>query len=214
MSLARMQLTERDRALMHTLSVKVKLLPLGHVRAMWWQADARGREMPRRLAALEAAGWVERRTVVGRMFLGSPEPLATWAPKQLPPDFADVVWRARRRALSAVAAVRVVRVTPAAASMSGGAVRVVRPSEVSHDLMVAGVYAALVARGDARAAKWRGESVLEAPWGRDGSPMPDAVIALPGREILVEVVGSSYTPGDLRTLHEFCVLKGVTYELW
>lgn len=111
-------------------------------------------------------------------------------------------------------AVRVVTATQSASGLFGGAAPTVRPSEVSHDLRVAAVFAARVVENPACTAAWVCESVLESSWRRNGEPIPDAVLARPGRNVVVEVVGTSYTTGSLREMHDWCERRGMEYELW
>lgn len=213
LSCAPIQLTERDLGLLETLTHRVKLLPVAEVRRLWWPGSTSTRELMRRVVLLERAGWLKRRTVVGRRVDGAPSMLASWNPGELLPDFADVVWRSRRRARSPVRAVQTVIATEGAANLTGGRVRAVRASEVSHDLLVTSVFAETALTQPAWARVWRGELVLGAEW-LSGGCVPDAMLALPGRSVVVEVVGSSYSTTRMREMHSWCSEKKLGYQLW
>lgn len=214
LSHAPITLTERDIAVLDALTHRVKLLPLSQVRRVWWPESTTTREMMRRIAMLEQAGWLMRKTMLGREVGSSPTMLASWNPNELLPDFADVIWRSRRRATSPVEAVHTLVATRAAADLLGGEIRHVRTSEVSHDLRLAAVFAEMKLTRSAWAQAWRGELVLDSRWLAGGDPVPDAVLALPGRPVVVEVVGSSYSTTRMRELHAWCAAKEIGYQLW
>ena len=211
-----MQRTRRDDELPQVLSLRVKTVPP----MQGWSPCGPGgnwglRVCNRRVLALVDEGLVE----VARGWAGvvaEPEgPLATWSPGAPTPDLANARSHSSARwstALKRMRSVRHLRVTASGAARVGGVVTPVRPSELSHDLLLTGAYLATLRRYPNVAARWENERI-SGRYGR-GARGCDALIRLPGRPVAVEVIGESYTHDHLVDLHAMCEEMDWRYQLW
>lgn len=203
-------LTDRDRSMLSTLSNCVKVLSVEQIRRTWWPTGGDPRP---RLNRLEGAGWVERSQAIASVPFRSPEPLAVWSPGRPEPDWSAIIASSCTRWRKDARAVGLVSVSKPAAMHFGGVARYPRPSEVSHDLLLAEIFLSILSTRPRDARVWIGEGTLAAQAG-DASTLPDALLKRPGRPIAIEVVGDSYRPGKLRSLHDYCAEQGWGYELW
>ncbi len=206
----RVVLTDRDRSMLNSLSRCVKVLSVEQIKRTWWPDGGDPRP---RLKRLEGAGWVERLLAIASVPIRSPKPISVWCPGHPEPDWSAIIASSCARWRTDVRAVSLVSVSESAAVHFGGTARYPRPSEVSHDLLLAAVFLSVRSTRPRDASIWIGEGALAAQAG-DASALPDALLKRPGRPIAIEVVGDSYRPDKLRTLHDYCAAQGWGYERW
>ncbi len=203
-------LTGRDRSILHALSNCVKTFSAEQIKETWWPAGGDPRP---RLKRLENAGWIERSWTAASMPIRLFNPLAVWSTGHPEPHWSAIIASARARWRSDARAVSLVSVSEAAAVHFGGVARYPRPSEVSHDLLLTRVFLYMRSTRPRDARVWMGECALAALSG-GASAVPDALLRRPGRPVAIEVVGDSYRPPKLRSLHDYCAEQGWGYELW
>ncbi len=203
-------LTDRDRSMLSVLSHCVKVLSVEQIKRTWWPGGGDPRP---RLKRLEGAGWVERSQAIASVPSRSLEPLAVWCPGHPEPDWPAIIASSRARWRADVRAMSLVSVSESAAVHFGGTARYPRPSEISHDLLVAMVYLNFRSTRPRDARVWIGEGTLAAQAG-DASALPDALLKRPGRPVAIEVIGGSYRRHKLKSLHDYCAEQGWGYELW
>ncbi len=203
-------LTGRDRAMLSALSNCVKVFSVEQITETWWHVG--GNPNPR-LKRLEGAGWIERSWAIACVSHRSPEPLAAWSPGHPEPEWSAIIASSCARWRTDARAVSLVSVSETAAVHFGGVARYPRLSEVSHDLFLALVFLHIRSIRPRDARVWVGEGALAAQSGC-ASAVPDALLRRPGRPVAIEVVGESYRPSKLRSLHDYCAEQGWGYELW
>lgn len=208
------RLTGRDLQILDTLTHRVRVLAVRQVAQTWW-ADAKNatQSAQRRLRSLSDGGHVHLTRILSQPVAPLERPLLTWRAPDPIPDFAPVVSLLRRRWHAPVTPTAVVLATKALAASLGGHAQPPRLSEGTHDLHVAEVFLRLLRASPARAQKWVPEAKLAAG-GTRSARVPDALLALPGRPLVIEVGGTSYDKDKLRAFHGFCEAKGYDYELW
>jgi hypothetical protein len=209
-------MTDRDREILETLTLRVRMLSVAQVARTFWSNGAIGEaNSRRRLSQLDDAGLVHRLTVMARPELNLTEPLIDWRPGLEAPALGQVAYKLKRRWTEPVRSTAVVIATARAASQLGGTGgRRPRASEITHDLHMATVY--LLARTDhARSRRWISEAAYSKRWGKAGERVPDAALlsSRGGRKKLIEV-GGAYPKRKLEGFHRFCEDQELGYELW
>jgi len=164
---------------------------------------------------LEERALLSSRCVLARPTLILGGPLVQWLPGDELPDFGAVAYRLRRRWREAVEPTEIVVATRKAKRRFGGfgGERWPRPSEISHDVSLAGVYLWYRAYKPEEAECWIGEAQLYTEgWGM-GERLPDALIRRNDGDIeRVVEFGGSYRKQKLEAFHrEMCEFP---YEIW
>lgn len=212
MNPTQIELTQRDRALLDTLTRRVRLLSVEQVAAAFWGSSNRRSGAERRLRQLAEAGLLVRTTILARPLIELEAPVVLWTANDPRPDFGPVSHRLRARWQHPPRATNVVYATTAAGAWMGGqGGRAPRRSEATHDLHLAAVYLRLLREHPHRAAGWVSEGRLLAG-GSDGK-LPDAVIELRDERTAVEF-GGAYSVRKLEAFHEHCESCGLNYEIW
>lgn len=207
-------LTERDRAILEALTVKVRLFSLDQVAGAWWDRTATGAaNARRRLARLRQMGLVEPWRVNAHPLLSLDSPVASWSPGDPVPDPWQVAYRLQSRWQEAPKQTAVWVASKRAINQFGGAGRrLMHPLQATHDLHVSGIYLRLLASNRELAEAWVGEDEL----GHNrGGKLHDAVIQDPeGETRLVIEFGGSYPAERVERVHEHCLREMVPYQLW
>lgn len=211
---------DRDRDLLETLALRVKVLTVGQIARTWWSDErAAVTQCRKHLRQLAGRGLVEVFTMMAHPETDLAEPLAAWQPGLDSPDFGSVSYRAKRRWKDASRRTDLVIVTEQGASPHGGpAGRRLRVSEATHDVHLAAVYLRMRRELPTRARSWLSEAALAAgALGErppaSGEKQPDAMVRDGRSRTAIEFVGD-YSPAKLTAFHEHCARRGWGYELW
>lgn len=209
----RVQLTDRDRALLATLAGCIRVASVAQIARAWFSDTTHGeRNAARRVAQLVDAGWVQREAVRARPTPDLPAPLVAWRSGDPAPAFGVLATALAVRWSKPLVATPIVFATRrTVVQLGGGSTHPPRRSEVSHDLAVAAVY--FRRARTAPQARWISESQLPELGFGDRTRLPDALVEQKGVRTVIEV-GGVYTARKLAAFHEFCRSAGLRYELW
>lgn len=213
MALRRVQLTERDRELLATLTGCIRVASVAQLGRAWFGATTHPeRNASRRIAELAAAGWLKHETVRARPTPELRAPLLAWGAGDPEPAFSSLATALAARWSRPLVATPIAYATQrAVVHFGGGSTHPPRRSEMSHDLAVARIYFRLV-RADPH-MRWFSESqLLELGFG-DRTRLPDAMVERDGVRTAIEI-GGVYSARKLAGFHEFCRSAGLRYELW
>lgn len=212
-----MRLVTRDDDILRTLALKLRLLSLEQVAALWWESTERGLvNARRRLAALMDAGMLRRLRLQTRPLPTLDAPTLAWHPGDPEPNCDAVSWCLQSRWTEPARATTVYIATKHGANQFGGRQRgeLRREFQATHDLGVSAVYLRLRAISESAVEDWIGEDVL-APH-RRGEKLPDAVLAAgPGdRPRMAVEFGGAYSAERVRRFHDYCRDERLPYQLW
>lgn len=209
-------LTPRDRALLITLTTRVRCLSLLQIQAHWWPEVVAGSRAPvARLKQLCQAGVLEERAMSASPRPSLLEPLICVAHGDPLPAFGALAHRLKHRFGESARTERIYFATSRAAAVVGGhAGRAPRPAETTHDLALAGVFLRFLATMPKRAAGWQSETALILEQHGGAGMIPDALILEQnGRSTAIEL-GGQYDVEKLASFHQACRERGWDYELW
>lgn len=208
-------LTDRDREILDTLALRVRVLSLDQIGRHWFAGTADpARNAKRRLQSLSAAGLVEVFSMPSRPEVRLDAPVARWERGDPPPDFTRLSTRLTRRwTESAVPTDLVIASKRGGGWMGGFGGRRPRRSEVGHDLSLGGVYLRWLTHLRQPGEEWVSEARLRKMGFGDDDRIPDALIQDGSRSTAIEV-GGAYPAGKLADFHRFCEGRALTYELW
>jgi hypothetical protein len=227
--------TERNREIVHTLTLKVRYLSLSQIARHWWADTPTGARKAREaLGPLIAAGFIERRDVLAEPELALREPVFVWRPGELAPSFGAISYRLQSRWERAargpergICVTPIVTATKKAAVRFGGFARgVPRPDQVGHDLHCTQIYLQFAQTDPAAAAAWTFEESLTYMRKRGlvkpndekrprREKLPDAVLM--DEEGNIEMViefGGRYDAKRVEKLHVWCEALSYPYQLW
>ena len=209
-----LHLTQRDRAIVAALVLRVRLLSQRQTADHWWNGDTAN--VRRRLSQLANHGLVQRITVQARTLPVLESPLISWRPGDPTPDLGSIAWQCQSRWRGrAVRPCTAWIATETAARQFGGVGRgeLKHPAQATHDLGVAAVWLRLNEIAPQWAQAWRGEDVMAHT--RRGEKLPDAFI-VDGAQKVTGVIefGGSYDALRVTEFHEDCVARSLPYQLW
>jgi hypothetical protein len=207
-------LTERDREILETLTLKIRFLSVSQVARTWWADSANSVANARaRLKALEQAGLIVRFTTIAHPEIELASPIAVWEPGDRAPDFGSASWRLKSRWTKPPAATPSVIATKGAGhQFAGFGGRYPRPTEQTHDLHVAALYLGFRLLRPDEARAWVSEEILRADL-RGADKLPDAMIRAGDSKRVIEF-GGAYGKPKLASFHRFCAELELPYELW
>lgn len=206
-----MVLTQRDGEVVGTLARCLSVMTVEQVRRGWWPDARSAAACTRRLRALANQRLLLRRCLVAVSPVPLDGPLLSWKPGESLPDFGPPLIEARRRASGPPVALPVVMAAAAGAALAGGTAHEPRPSDVTHDLLLAEAVLRIRTDEPETLRFWhRGGGGRRRP----GDRVADATLARPGRPLHLEVVGSSYTRTKLVLLHRYFEANHAEYQLW
>lgn len=207
-------LTERDRDILDTLALRVRVLSVGQIAAEWFATTADPVKNARRRAGeLASMGCLSCFPARVRPPLKLTGPIACWKPNDAVPDLKRVSGQLARRWNEPVESMLLVTATLRAGRwLNGDGGRRPRRSEGSHDLTVAGVYLHWRRRAPA-GAEWVSEARLRRQGFGDERRLPDAMVVMDGTRTVIEI-GGAYSSHKLEEFHEFCWHEGLPYEIW
>lgn len=205
--------TERDRAILVALALRVPFFSLQQIARTWWPNSA-PLAARRRLSRLVSDGHLWSAHVTTHPELALEEPASTWAPGDTAPNFAAVSYRLQSRWTGTPAPTTIFRATHAVARRLGGqGGKLSHQTHVTHDLHMGTLYLRLLQTDPDAAACWVSEREL-APERRH-QKLPDAAIRAPdGRLERVIEFGGAYNVEHVRAFHEDCERRSLPYELW
>lgn len=209
-----MALTERDRDLLETLTLRVRVLSLAQIGRVWWHDSLRPISLiRRRLTQLQDAGFVETFDLMAHPELPVSEALTKWTPGKPAPDFGALSWRLRSRWDQPQVNTRCVIATRLAGHFFGGyGGRKPRRAETSHDLHLSAVYLRIRAHEPDRAATWISEAARKKEAGF-GEKLPDGIV-FDGQQKTAIEFGGAYDKPKLEAFHNFCQQQSLAYEIW
>lgn len=214
-------LTERDRAVLSSLTRSIRLILLEQVSQTWWSEAAFGTVAARaRLERLEAAGLLVRRVFPMHPLLDLQHPIHAWRPGEVAPDFGAISYRLRKRWSAGTIPATAYIATKQAAKLMGGLPRggkadgrLRHPLQATHDAHVAELFLRLLRAEPALAGQWISEEQIQAR--TPGTKASDgALVDGTGRIRLAIEFGGSYRPDRVQSFHHECVRNGLPYELW
>jgi len=212
--------TSRDREVIETVCLRVRLLTVEQVARTWWPEAKNAASLARRrLLTLAEAGYLRAAERLARPELELSGPLAVWCPGDPLPSAATVSHQGRSRFRDPPRTQTVFWASPRTLrSFVGVEARAPRANEVTHDLHLAQVYLRYRTDRPQVAAAWRAEWMPRARQrSRTGRvaprPKPDAFAKTPDGGLVIEFIGH-YTRQRIETLHMYCETRGYCYELW
>ena len=208
-------LTWRDRDMLETLTLRVRVMSVEQVGRRWFSNSNEPTPLAvRRLRILERAGLVHLGTRASRPTPEFHSPLAIWNPGEAPPDFAEIARRTFARWRERAVSIHLAVATRRAGTYFGGeGGRWPRESETSHDLALASVYLRHFSPNQETARTWQSEARLRGKGFGDDMRLPDARCVRDGRHVFIELLGE-YRHEKLRDFHEFCMEQETGYEFW
>ena len=214
-AVATIKFTARERAILETLTTKVRLLSLSQMGRAYWSATNDPTSNARRgLRRLVEAGYLEteRANIHPELSLG--EPALCWKPGDPGPELGRLAYRFQKRWTEANIPTTYYMATRQAARLMGGQGGPLRRRyQLNHDLHVATVYLLFRENRTTEAAGWISEDLL--PRSGPGEKHPDALIRGPAGEtrLVVEFAGAYDVP-HLEKVHQHCLDNRLSYELW
>jgi hypothetical protein len=157
-----------------------------------------------------------RSRIIQAKVIACRQPLATWRAGQAPPDFHALAWCLENRLRQArPSRCQVLWATPKCTRLLGGCGGSIRqPTQVEHDLALAGVFLARASIDPASWDAWLGEDVWRQQLTRR-EKVPDAVLVNDhGKATLAIEYGGAYSAERLRAFHRHCARQSLPYELW
>lgn len=206
------ELTSRDREILHALTHCVRVFTLPQIARTWWKGSSQAEAAARRRARqLEGAGLVSVVPLIAHPELRLDAPLATWQPGFQAPDASELASRlARRWPQPERETVCIAATAEAAAIVGGSGGRLPRESEATHDIHLAAVYLRMRSELPTRARSWTAEAALAKG---QGVKVPDAMVRDGKYDTAIEF-GGVYSAAKLEAFHRYCGRKGLAYELW
>jgi hypothetical protein len=207
-----LELQPRDRAILMTLTRRVRVLTLAQIGRVWWsQTKHPERNAAGRSAALEQGGLLRLCTLMAHPEIPLRRPLGSWQPGLLPPDLKKLAKGLAARWTESDTATRcVVATEEAGVRFAGHGGRPPRDSEATHDIHLAAVYLKMAEELPTRAQSWVPEAEL--PKGQ-GVKVPDAIVKDGLYQTAVEF-GGRYPEPKLRAFHDYCAERDLGYEVW
>lgn len=209
------RLSPRDRELLDTLVRRVRVLTLEQIARTWFAHTVTPRRHADiRLARLERAGLIYRDSMIAHPELLLDAPMAVWNPGDAPPALRRISRLAASRWFAPARTQKLVVASRMAGTWLGGrGGRWPRPSELSHDISLAGVFLRLRAQQPELVMAWISEDLLGRAGFRGEDRRPDALIVTPEVRMAVELAGV-YRVQKLLDFHEFCEQHGLAYQIW
>ncbi|MBI1315077.1 hypothetical protein GC176_27615 [bacterium] len=206
--------TQRDIAIVETLTSRVRVLSLAQITTLWWSADGSGRVVRRRLRRLIDGGLLVSTTINSIPFPQVERPLIDWHPGDRDPDCEQVAACARSRFDCATRPTEVYLASRRAANLFGSTSgRLPRFDHINQNLLLSEVYVLYSRCRPQDAALWvGGESLARCS---DRIQTPDAcLVSSEGQTTrLIESAGVR-EPQQLERFHEHCLERNLPYELW
>jgi hypothetical protein len=202
---------DAESGLISTLSCRVRCLTIDQ--AGHWKMS------PRRLRALESAGWIESYVAAAHPMIPLEEPLLIHSPDDNEPALAAISRHLMTRFDRPLRQTRIFIATNKGASWAGGyGGRRSRPAELSHDIHLAQLYIQLEQSNPRAAWTWQPEAGAGQKKCRKDEMRPDALIDLVmkthGRITEAWEMGGRYTVDKLKRLKDFCESHGWRLLLW
>ena len=208
-------LTDRDKDLLETLSIRVRILSLDQIARLWWtHAADPTRHARRRLRALEDRGFVEHRRFAAHPMLALDQPVFAWRPGHSAPDPDATSYALTSRWTELTKNVPVYVATQRTkGALGGGLARLSPLGHETHDLHVSELFVRLRLDQPDRAARWVGEEAFAKD--RHDDKRPDALLVdhAGQPELVIEFAGK-YSPDHVWSFHQDCADRELAYELW
>lgn len=212
-------LTDRDRAIVDALAVRVRIFTVGQISRGFFGGDDRYAQ--RRIHRLVEIGLLRLTQMAVRSTPPLDRPLARWSPGDAAPAFQRISSGLIRRWTYRLLQHRsVVTLGPRAdgPARRRKSVGVPAPFAAGHDLALGELFLRFISTSPERGVRWIGEAGFDLYWPelvRSGGSIPDAVIQdAKGNAALGIEIGGLYSPARLSRLHATFKKQGVPYELW
>lgn len=211
-----MILTPRDLDLLGVLNQQVRMFTLVQIATGWWSPTDTGRKnAAKRLGMLVGAGFLKCAEVLARPLLNLERPMLAWNLGDPRPNFGAVSWRLQSRWSRGPRRTSVYYASPRSVALLGGVTlgQLKNLCQMTHDLHVGQVLLDYRRRRPADARAWRGEDALAQQ--RRDEILPDALLfdqfGTPYRAV---EFGGSYPPQRLQAIHDDCLARRLSYEIW
>ena len=209
-----LRITGRDREILHSLCIAVRLFSQNQIASYWFGGDRANAR--RRLKRLASEGLVLRIAVRARTLPQLNQPVASWQCGQPAPSFAQVSNALRQRwKRNAVRTCTCFVATNEATRLFGGrgVGELKKPAQAGHDLGVSQVWLRFAATRPDWAKAWRGEDVMAHT--RRGEKLPDAFIVNSNNDVVCLIeFGGAYDQRRTQAFHEDCVARELPYQMW
>ena len=205
-------ITERDVDILTTLKDKTGKLSLEQIARTWFRGS-RG-AAANRVRVLESSGLIESMFPTTHPEIELSAPHFSWRPGEQPPAGEQLSWKLKSRWSQPPKRTRIIIPTKKTVSILGGEpVRPSRSRAILHDLHVASIYLRFLRRDRLTAEGWIHETNLyRNGFGRDGLPLPDAVIELD--ELVAIDFGGAYSAAKIRKIHNSYEKHNMAYQIW
>lgn len=207
-------LTARDREILETLTLRIRVLSVAQIGRVWWRDSASPVSIVRRrLKQLQEAGYVEPLNLMAHPELPLTEPIVNWRPGDPAPDFGAVSWRLRSRWTQPLVNTTCAIATRSAGQFFGGyGGRKPRRAETTHDLHLSAIFLRMRTLEPSRAATWISEADRKKDSGY-GEKLPDGIV-IDGQQKTAIEFGGAYDKPKLQEFHAFCDQQALAYEIW
>lgn len=207
--------TDRDQEIVTTMTRYVRILTRGQIARFWFKESSNPEvAAAKRLRVLEEIGLLVSRVLPCRPELVLTSPACCWSPGDSEPPLRRLARELARRWTSMAVPTALFVATRRAAQLFGGnAGREPRPSEISHDVTLSGIYLRHLETDRDAAGSWISEAGLSKLGYGKRTRLPDAMIERHGRRVAIELVGE-YSLEKLVSFHAFCEEEELAYELW
>lgn len=209
-----MMLTDRDTAILQTLAGCVPMLTVPAVAELFWPTSANHGLARKRLAALRAAGWIERHIVNASPPPPTEVPLFVWKPSAAPPDPLRLAATLRNRFAPPARPIEIIVPTARTACLFGSTARGI-PSfdRRRHLLRLAEVYVCHRKGLSQATGHWIGREARTKAGCRQKDP--DALLLDGNGNVLWAIqVAGQWGEGEIERFHEYCAQARFPYELW
>lgn len=207
-------LTPRDIDLLETLTLRVRILCIEQLLAIYWPGYPASHAARRRVESLVRTGWIQRHVISTHPAIAVERPLFRWVPGQRGPDVATIVHAAQARWSSPARLAEVFVASPRTACMIGSIARRLPPPEHrERELHVGTIYSHYRTQTPELAAFWVGKHGLPKPG--YGQRVPDALLRDSGGRILHIIQSAGrYGTAQVSRFHDYCESNDLSYELW
>ena len=208
------RMTDRDRDILRTLALFVRLLSQRQLAEFWFNDDKANTR--RRLAQLATEDLVTQISVRARPLPPIEQPIIVWNPEEPDPDFAKAAYQLRSRWLRRPVKTQLAYIaTQRTARLMGGRGQgeLKNGFQATHDLGVTQVWLQLAESSPDWADAWRGEDLMAHT--RRGQKLPDGFIVNKSNEVVCVVeFGGAYDQQRIREFHEDCRDRSLPYRMW
>ena len=207
-------LTDRDFTILEALVFQVRFLTVRLVAELWWPGGLNQRQARKRLEQLSKSGFVELHVINASPLMPVTEPLFTWKPNDIEPEFEMLSKQVRDRWEKAPQPTTVCVASKQSASLLGNKVSGLPAIERwDYDLRLSSVYAKYRKDSPASLGRWVGsQGLLNAD---ERLKRLDAWLVHKNGLVIRAIKSAGRNDADrLKSFHQHCLANNLPYELW